>query len=244
MKRSQEGKTFLFCDEDGEKISLPQTTGRIALSSAGRAEITRDQALSKMCTTYETALVRVKGFIRNRGDTTVPTCFVSYAWGNTVHERWVLQLSDDLRNADIDVVLDQWHNPAIGSSVTRFISRIEQSDFIVVVGTPSYRQKYENKLSQYGSVVAAEVDLVNVRLTGTEAQKASILPLLLEGEERTSFPPLLHRRVYADFTREEGYFVTLFDLLLTIFHIPFDDPIVRDLRLKLREEAQTLPSRR
>jgi hypothetical protein len=109
MKRSQEGKTFLFCDEDGEKISRES-----------RAEVTRDQALSKMRTTYETALVRVKGFIRDRSDSTVPTCFVSYAWGNTDHERWVLKLADDLRNADIDVVLDQCNNPAIGSSVTRF----------------------------------------------------------------------------------------------------------------------------
>jgi hypothetical protein len=175
MKRSQEGKTFLFCDEDGEKISLPQTTGRITLSRESRAEVTREQALSKMRTTYETALVRVKGFIRDRSDTTVPTCFVSYAWGNTDHERWVLKLSDDLRHADIDVVLDQWNNSPIGSSVPRFISRIEQSDFIVVVGTPSYRKKYENKLSQYGSVVAAEVDLINVRLTGTEGQKDTIL---------------------------------------------------------------------
>jgi len=46
--------------------------------------------------------------------------------------------------------------------------------------------------------------------------------------------------VRGDFTREEYYFVTLFDLVLTILHIPFDDPIVRDLRVKLRDEAQAL----
>src|SRR2546430_2699797 len=58
-------------------------------------------------TSYETALVRVKGVVRDRKDTTVPTCFVSYAWGNTAHERWVSRLSDDLSNAAIEVVLDQ-----------------------------------------------------------------------------------------------------------------------------------------
>jgi hypothetical protein len=108
---------------------------------------------------------------------------------------------------------------------------------VLVIGTPTYRQKYVNKLSQYGSVVAAEVDLINIRLTGTEAQKASVIPLLLEGEERTSFPPLLHRRVYGDFTQEKKYFVTLFDLVLTLYRIPPNDPIVRDLREKLRDEV-------
>ncbi len=171
----------------------------------------------------------------------MPTCFVSYAWGNSVHERWVRKLTDDLCNADIDAVLDQYNNATLGSSVTRFISRIEEDnfDFVLVIGTPTYRQKYVNKLSQYGSVVAAEVDLINVRLTGSEARKASAIPLLLEGEERTSFPPLLYRRVYGDFTQEKNYFVRLFDLVLTLYRIPFDDPIVRDLREKLQEMADT-----
>jgi hypothetical protein len=82
-------------------------------------------------------------------------------------------------------------------------------------------------------VVAAEVDLINVRLTGTEVQKASVLPVLLEGDAHTSFPPLLHRRVHSDFTREEYYFATLFDLVLTLYRIPFDHTIVQDLRAKL-----------
>ena len=236
----QEGETSLFCYKDGRKIRLPRIPERATLSHEVHAAVARDQMLSKMRTTYETALVRVKGFVRDRDDIAAITCFVSYAWGISEHERWVLRLADDLRKADIDIVLDQWDNPAIGSSVSRFISRIERSDYIAVIGTPIYRQKYENKVSEYGSVVAAEVDLIDVRLMGTEAQKASILPLLLAGDKRTSFPPLLHGRVYGDFTREEYYFVTLFDLVLTLYHIQSDDPIVHDLKEKLREEALTL----
>jgi len=239
----QEGEKFLFCPKDGKKISLPKLPERTALSREDRAVVNRDEAISKMRTTYETALVRVKGFIRDRNDTTKPTCFVSYAWGNSEHKRWVQNLANDLRKADMNIVLDQWDNPAIGANIPRFISRIEESDFILVVGTPSYRQKYENQVSQHGSVVAAEVDLIDVRLTGTEVQKASVLPVLLAGEKRTSFPPLLQRRVHSDFTREEYYFVTLFDLVLTLYHIRFDDPIVQDLRAKLGEEAEALDAR-
>ena len=93
-------------------------------------------------------------------------------------------------------------------------------------------------------MVAAEVDLMSRRLIATEAQKASVLPLLLEGEEQTSFPPLLQGRVYANFKQEEHYLATLFDLVLTLYYIPFDDPMVRDLRERLRKEASPLASRR
>ena len=92
-------------------------------------------------------------------------------------------------------------------------------------------------------MVAAEVDLINVRLTVTEVQKASVLPVLLEGKEHSSFPPLLQRRVYSDFIGEEYYFVSLFDLVLTLYHIPFEDPLVGDLRAKLEKKPQTLTTK-
>ena len=86
------------------------------------------------------------------------------------------------------------------------MERIEKSDRIVVVGTPLYRRKYENKDSTTGYVVAAEVDLINNRLLGTESQKQNVLPLLLDGDKADSLPPLLHGRVYADFRDDTHVF--------------------------------------
>jgi hypothetical protein len=197
-----------------------------------------------MRTTYESALSSVKKFVLDKGQRTKQSCFISYAWGDPEHEHWVLRLGNDLRKADLTVVLDQWDSAAFGTSLTRFINRIDECDFILAVGTPGYRQKYENMVSPQGSVVAAEIDLMSRRLIATEAQKASVLPLLLEGEEHSSFPPLLQGRVYANFKQEEHYLATLFDLVLTLYQIPFDDPMVRDLREKLRKEAFSLASRR
>jgi hypothetical protein len=131
------------------------------------------------------------------------------------------------------------HGAALGTSIPRFMARIQQSDFIVVVGTVAYYDKYENKLARYGNAVAAEVDLIHDRLMGSEEQKARVLPVLVEGEERTSFPPLLYRRVYGDFRQEEQYFVTLFDLVLTLYQVPFDHTMVQDLRINLRDEVQS-----
>ena len=80
----------------------------------------------------------------------------------------------------------------IGGSAARFVERIEKSDRIVMVGTPLYCRKYKNKDTSTGYVVAAEVDLIANRLLGTETQKESVLPLLLDGEKTASLPPLLH----------------------------------------------------
>src|SRR5208283_1841239 len=112
----------------------------------------------------------------------------------------------------------------IGASITRFVGRIEKSDRIVVIGTPAYRRKYENKDTTTGYVVAAEVDLIHKRMIGTEDRKESVLPPLVEGHETASLPPLLHGRVYADFRDEGTYFVTAFDLILSLYRLPMTDP--------------------
>jgi hypothetical protein len=91
-----------------------------------------------------------------------------------------------------------------------------------VVGTPLYLEKYENKLSDTGSVVAAEVDLIHQRLIGTEAVKETILPLLLAGDNNTSLPPLI-RRLHADFTDAAKYRPQLLRLLRSLWRVPIDD---------------------
>lgn len=139
-----------------------------------------------------------------------------------------------MQKAGIDVALDRWHNAQVGGSVARFIERIEGSDRIVMVGTPLYRRKYDNKNTRTGYVVPAEVDLINNRLLGTESQKESVLPLVLAGEKETSLPPLLHGRVYADFRDESLYFTTAFDLILSLYQLPPTHPAVADLRDSLR----------
>ena len=108
---------------------------------------------------------------------------------------------------------------------------------MVVVGTPLYRQKAKYLASTKGSVVAAEWDLAGIRMLATEAQKQTVLPVLLAGEESDSFPALLRGRVYADFRNEESYFRTAFDLILSLYQLPPNHPAVADLRESLAGEG-------
>ena len=226
----------IFCSRCGTKISLAGVSEVIT-----PGPIHPEQIIADLRTRYESALVTVKSLAQQKR-TKQPICFVSYAWGERINEQWVEKtLARDLENAGIAILLDRWDNAAVGKNVSRFISQLENPEtWVVVVGTPLYRKKYENKLSKTGSVVAAEVDLINLRLTtGTEQQKESVLPVLREGNEAESLPPLMRGRVYANFRREETYFRALFDLVLTVYGISFKVPAVAELRETLDPEAQS-----
>jgi small GTP-binding protein len=233
--RLKEGKTFAFCNDCGEKLSLPAIAEPIQLTRDLQTEVESQRHAAEQRTRFEQAIFRVRAYAGEQ-KTKPPETFISYAWGVHEHERWVeKRLAVDLQKAGIDVVLDRWHNAQVGASVARFVERIDNCDRIVIVGTPAYRQKYKNKDTNTGYVVAAEVDLISNRLLGTEPEKQSVLPLILDGDKANSLPPLVQGRVYADFRDEPAYFSTAFDLILSLYQLPPNHPAVADLRDSLRE---------
>jgi len=238
-QRLQEGKTFAFCNDCGTKLTLPEMAEPIQLTRKVEAQVDKQHRSAEQRTRFEQAVFQLQAYVAEQA-IEPPVCFISYAWGTTAkekeQERWVEKwLATDLQKAGIDVLLDRWHSTQIGTSVARFIERIAASDRIVMVGSPLYYRKYENRETRTGSIVAAEVDLIANRLLGTEAQKESVLPVLLDGEKTTSLPPLLQGRVYADFRDEPTYFITAFDLILSLYRLPPTHKAVADLRESLRE---------
>jgi GTPase SAR1 family protein len=230
VKHFTDGKKHLFCAGCGTKIALSLTDETISFARGDEPpHVTQEGNRANERTRFEAALVRIKAIARDL-QRSRPSCFISYAWGNPKEERWVLELADDLKNAGIGVLLDQVDNSRIGLNIARFAEQIDESDFVVIVGTPNYLAKYKNKVSPGGTVVAGEMDLINQRLLGTDREKASILPMLLDGEPKTALPPHVRGKVYCDFRPPASYFRSLFDLMLTIYAIDHRDPAVVDLR--------------
>jgi WD40 repeat protein len=91
-------RPVFYCDTCGEELRSPRMDdiGMPAerhVDAVRKAEETTDRR-----TSYEVALAWVKAFRRDRGDgEQKPTCFISYAWGDRQHERWVEQLVDHLK---------------------------------------------------------------------------------------------------------------------------------------------------
>lgn len=224
------GREHTFCNECGQKISLPKSGEAIQLTKGDQKQVEEQRRTAEERTKFEQAVFRIHLFVKEQR-IRPPECFISYAWGVPEQERWVERsLATDLQKAGITVVLDRWENARVGSSVPRFVERIARCDNVLVVGTPLYRRKYDNGDPMRGFVVSAEGDLIGKRMIGTEAEKGSVLPLLLMGTAEESFPALLQGRVYADFTRSEGYFLTALDLILSLYKIPPHHEAVADLR--------------
>jgi GTPase SAR1 family protein len=233
----QHGDENTFCSKCGERLKLPTMAEPVQLTREVQAEVVSQRRAAEQRTHFEQAAFRVRAYTTEQ-KIRPPQCFISYAWGVPEHERWVeKRLATDLQKAGIDVLLDRWDNAQIGASVARFVERIEECGSVIVVGTPLYRQKAKNVASAKGSVVAAEWDLLGIRMLATEDQKRTVLPVLLAGQESESFPGLLRGRVYSDFRDELAYFTTAFDLILSLYQLPPNHSAVADLRESLRGPA-------
>jgi GTPase SAR1 family protein len=237
----RDGKAFTFCNDCGEKLALPKAHEPIQLTEQQQAEVETQRRVADLRTRFEQAAFRVQAYVNDQR-IKVPECFISYAWGEPQHEHWVERdLATDLQKAGISVVLDRWENSRVGASVPRFVDRVLKCDRVIVVGTPLYREKYDNGNPMRGFVLAAEGDLIGKRMLGTEAGKETVLPALLAGTEESSFPPLLQGRVYADFRNERAYFTTAFDLILDIYGIVHSNLAVADLRESLSDSKMRRP---
>jgi small GTP-binding protein len=230
MLQLAKGKEFSFCSECGAKLPLPSPEPLTRLSRREENMLDVEQAVAQRRTAFEGALVRVKALLRDREEEKKPICFISYAWGVPQHERWVLQLAKDLRNAGIDVLLDRWDSPP-GSNLDLFIERIMSSDFVIPVGTPKLREKYETQ--EADPVVAAELKLINLRVRQPTAYGDTVLPVLLDGDSNKSLPPQLQTLVSVDFRQSDYYFRKLFDMIWRINELPFDNPLLEELHASM-----------
>lgn len=217
-RRLKSGKSKSFCEECGTELILPPDEP-LSVKPEQRDQIVIERSVAERRTRFEEIIFELSRYAISE-DLAAPSCFVSYAWGNFDHERWVEhRLATDLEKAGIKVILDRWENSQIGSSIPRFADLISKADRVLIVGTKAYLRKFENRDPDFGTVVAAEMDLVSARLLGSEPKKKTVLPLLLEGNPDDSLPPALTTRVYSDFRNDATYFETTLDLLLSLYEI-------------------------
>ncbi len=237
-QKMSSGVEFVFCSDCGEKITLPKADQPLHLTKRQAEEVEANRRAADQRSRFEQVLFRLSTYVTEQRIAS-PECFISYAWGIPDQELWVeRRLATDLQKAGVTVVLDRWENARIGASVPRFVERVGKTDRVIVVGTSLYRKKYDNNEPMRSFVVAAEGDLIGKRMIGTETEKECVLPVLLEGTEESSFPPLLQGRVYADFRNSEAYFDAAFELLLSLYKIPPTHLIATELRESLKGQRE------
>ncbi|PSB27786.1 TIR domain-containing protein [Stenomitos frigidus] len=192
-KRSREGKTFAFCEECGSKVDLPAAQPA-SIGTSASSWLQREEAIARLRNTYETHLSNVKGYRRQWA---APRCHLSYV---PAQETWAKIFQHDLRDAGIYLVSD--------------VAQVQPDDYVVVLDTPAYQQAWQ----QSAAALKDDRTLIQSRLVS----KKRLLSLVLESKTTSASSHDLRGCKPGDFCNPSHYPVSLFDLVLNLYAIPFD----------------------
>ena len=139
-----------------------------------------------------------------------PKVFISYSWDNEEHKKWVLELATKLCENGIDVILDQWEVSNKGGSLLAdfMINSVTSSERVLCIMTPNYKKKTD----KLDGGVGFEYSILSSELAD-DLKTTKFIPILREGDERSSTPILLNKRV-SYFMRDEDDFECVFESLL------------------------------
>ncbi|MET0646792.1 MAG: TIR domain-containing protein [Pyrinomonadaceae bacterium] len=150
VERAREQKAFMFCDECGDKVTLPDFDKPQAIGIAASPWLQREEAAARLRSAYEVHLTKVKGY---RRDWAAPRCYVSRHPEQVARAKELVQ---DLRDAGVHVV----EQPA----------QVRPDDFVVVLDTPAYQKAFRSSaLADDRPLVSARFGkprLISLALTG------------------------------------------------------------------------------
>ena len=148
-----------------------------------------------------------------------PKAFVSYSWDSESHKKWIANLATQLRADGIDTHLDHWH-AVPGDQMPHFMEReIRENDFVIVVCTPKYRSKSDNRtggVGHEGDIMTAEVM--------TTGNHRKFIPVLAEGAWADAAPSWLKGKYFVDLSSPERLAQNYQDLVSTIARTPPQAP--------------------
>lgn len=145
--------------------------------------------------------------------------FISYSWGNSEHQEWVVNLATRLMNDTVDVILDRW-SLKDGRDIHSFMEEMVKSSEIFRVLILSDR-KYSEKADEREGGVGTETQIITPNIYSKEKQE-KFIPLVLQRDESGEpyLPVYLKSRKYIDFSKIEAYEDSYEELLRNILETP------------------------
>lgn len=129
-----------------------------------------------------------------------PKAFLSYTWEDEPHREWVRALAAQLRGDGVEAILDRWY-AVPGDQLPQFMeSAVRDSDFVIVVCTPSYRHKSNRRqggVGYEGDVMTGEVFV--------SGNRRKFVPLLRKGSWEDAAPSWLLGTYYLDFSDDSKF---------------------------------------
>lgn len=211
IERVRDNRLFMFCDECGDKVLLPDLDKPQTIGIGGSPWLQREEAMARLRSFYAKQLTNIKSY--RRGWAT-PHAFISHLPEQNL---WAEKLIHDLRDAGVFIIERK--------------EDIRPENFVIMLDTPAYRKAYMSTLPSLTD------DAKVIRKRMQEGNK-KILSLSCEGElNEHKFAEC----VPGNFCDETHYSVSLFNLVLELYAIPLDHKGFEPLRSSLhRQWEQTL----
>jgi len=143
--------------------------------------------------------------------------FISYSWDDSQHMDWVLRLADDLsRSYGIFIILDRY-DLSPGKNLAYFMEKaVLQSDKILIILTPNYKQRAESRVSGVGY----EFSMISQELFENQSDNTKFIPVLRKGNSEDSRPGYLKSLIYHSMTDDDTYDSDLLKLAMFLLGKP------------------------
>lgn len=121
--------------------------------------------------------------------TTPPRIFISYSHDSDNHREFVRQLANRLRGDGLDCRIDQYINGFPEAGWQRWMEdQVEQVDYVLIVCTPAYLQRFRGKSSTGGRGVNFEGVVISQTLYDHYYRNTKFIPLIPEGGKLEDVP--------------------------------------------------------
>ena len=145
--------------------------------------------------------------------------FISYSWGDSDHQEWVVNLATRLMQDSVDVELDRW-SLKDGHDTYSFMEEMVKTNDIFRVLIISDK-KYTERANDREGGVGTETQIISPNIYAKEKQE-KFIPIVKERDSdgKPFLPIYLKSRKYIDFSRDEIFEDSYEELLRNILETP------------------------
>jgi hypothetical protein len=150
---------------------------------------------------------------------TAPKVFISYSWTSEDHQRWVMALATQLREAGVDVIFDKWDLKE-GHDAYHFMEQMVSDKDVRKVAIVCDR-KYAEKANERIGGVGSETQIISPEIYSKQDQDKFVVIVTERNEDGTpSIPHYYKSRIYIDLSDDQLYAKNFEQLLRWIFDKP------------------------
>ena len=148
-----------------------------------------------------------------------PKLFISYSWSTPDHEAWVLKLATELRESNVDAILDKW-DLREGHDANAFMEKMVTDPHIkkvLLICDKVYARKTDGRSGGVGT----EAQIISSEIYKQQEQDKFVAVVIERDEHGAAYLPAYYKsRIYIDLSQPSTYSENFEKLLRWVFDKP------------------------